>query len=44
MNQTKTKKVVVKGKNKEVPVVMPCSDYYRLDSAQWHIGALPLHC
>lgn len=28
MNQTKTKKVVVKGKNKELPVVQPCSRYY----------------
>jgi hypothetical protein len=28
MNQTKTKKVVVKGKNKEIPVVMPCSRYF----------------
>lgn len=28
MNQTKTKKVVVKGTNKELPVVQPCSRYY----------------
>jgi hypothetical protein len=28
MNQTKTKKVVVKGKNKEQPVIMPCSAWY----------------
>ncbi len=25
MNQTKTKKVVVKGKNKEQPVLQPCT-------------------
>jgi hypothetical protein len=28
MNQTKSKKVVVKGKNKEQPVLMPCGRYY----------------
>jgi hypothetical protein len=28
MNQTKAKKVVVKGKNKEQPVLMPCGRAY----------------
>lgn len=28
MNQTKPKKVVVKGKNKEQPVLMPCRSSY----------------
>jgi hypothetical protein len=25
MNQTKTKKVVVKGKNRELPLIRPCT-------------------
>jgi hypothetical protein len=28
MNKTKAKKVVVKGKNKEQPVLMPCTGWY----------------
>jgi hypothetical protein len=28
MTKTKTKKVVVKGKNKEQPVLMPCRQTY----------------
>jgi len=28
MNQTKSKKVVVKGKNKEVPTLVPCTRWY----------------
>jgi hypothetical protein len=28
MNQTKAKKVVVKGKNKEQPALMPCGKVY----------------
>jgi len=28
MNQTKTKKIVVKGKNKEQPALMPCGRVY----------------
>jgi hypothetical protein len=28
MNQTKSKKIVVKGKNKEKPVLVPCDRAY----------------
>lgn len=28
MNQTKSKKIIVKGKNKELPAALPCSRFY----------------